>query len=171
MASLNEDFTISLHKRDSSTSRNWWLLPTRTETPHLSPSPRRRISALLPINWLCMAIAVGAYVRALSMASITFVSTVLAGEHAVDQAPDVATEILVEEPCELIAIDIEAGVNHLAGRTATEFISDVVTSQRNLHEVVVVLAAGEVDADEGSRPGCRASCWRLGRRSNLRRPR
>jgi hypothetical protein len=91
-----------------------------------------------------MAIAVGAHIRTLSRASITFVSTVLAGEHAVDQAPDVATEILAEEPCKLVATDIEAGVNHLAGRTATEFISDVVTSQRNLHEVVVVLAAGRL---------------------------
>jgi hypothetical protein len=95
-----------------------------------------------------MAIAVGAYVRTLSRASITFVSTVLAGEHAVDQAPNITIEVLVKEPCELVAIDIEAGVNHLAGRTAMKLVGDAVTPQRDLHEVVVVLAGGEVDADK-----------------------
>jgi hypothetical protein len=66
----------------------------------------------------------------------------------VDEAPDFATEILVEEACPFLAIDIETRVNDLAGRAAMELIGDVVAAQRNLHVVVVVLAAREVDADE-----------------------
>jgi hypothetical protein len=66
----------------------------------------------------------------------------------VDEAPDFATEILVEEACPFLAIDIETRVNDLAGRAAMELIGDVVAAQRDLHVVVVVLAAREVDANE-----------------------
>jgi hypothetical protein len=101
-----------------------------------------------PIDWLSVATAVGAHVGTLSRARVTFRSAVLASKHVVDEAPDFATEILVEEACPFLAIDIETRVNDLAGRAAMELIGDVVAAQRDLHVVVVVLAAREVDANE-----------------------
>jgi hypothetical protein len=105
--------------------------------------------AFLPTNRLCVAIAVRANVRTLSRTSVTLWSAVLAGEHVVDEAPDVAAEAHIKEPRQLVASVIEDAIGHLAVRTAAELVGNVIAPEPDVHVVIApVLSAGKVDADE-----------------------